>query len=178
MRIRLAMLSVLLALVVVTAGNADADILDPGSPTYANRILGSFLTPTVEPGESVEFAFNIANPYNDPNVTMTDIVLAMSIFRYVTQDDSLDVDEDFPDPPLIMGAGVEVELSIPDLGQRDERTVETPMDTSERTPHGSYFSQRTYFVRFKIDFRFEGNSTHVVFQSRGFFTDDQWEEAV
>jgi hypothetical protein len=178
MRTRLATAFASLALLLALSGEAHADISDPGNPTYANKILGDFATPSVEPGGTVGFAFNVSNSYDDPDARMTDVILTMGIYRYVTQEESREVDDDFPHPPLINGDDTEIELSVPDLEWDDELRIEAPIETSKKTPHGSYFSQSTYFVRFRLEFRFEGNATQVVLQSRGFFTEDQWNRIV
>jgi hypothetical protein len=46
-------------------------------------------------------------------------------------------------------------------------------------PHGTIFSQASYFVRFWLEFNgtVNGNATRFRMASRGFFTDDQWARA-
>jgi hypothetical protein len=69
-------------------------------------------------------------------------------------------------------------LVDPGTSVRLNFTILTAPDSRDM-PHGSIFSQSSYFVRFEL--RFEGNvsGTFVPFRmaSRGFFSDDDWEAA-
>jgi len=163
---------------MVLAGSVRADIPDPGSSRYANNILGGFITPTVRPGQLVEFSFNVTNPYGDPGAIMVDTVLTAGIYEYSTQHETKAVDSEFSRPPLINGSATAEEIPLGELQEDQTVRVELDIETSSRTPHGSVFDQSTYFVRFKLEFRFIGNSTVVVMQSKGFFTDEQWSQMV
>ncbi len=156
---------------------------DAGSPQFTNRILSGFVTPTIEPGQKALVKFDISNPY--PEDVMTNVRLRIGIYQYATQESNDTVDEDFPHPPLIEGNSTEglalVDAILNYSSADDDRhiwNVSVPIYTSEKTPHGSYFSQSTYFIRFNMSFNFEGNSTVVVLKSRGCFTEQQWNTLV
>lgn len=170
--------AVLTIVIMVMAGSASAEIPDPGSPKYANNFLGDFITPTVRPGQLVEFSFNVTNPYDDPSGTMTGVMLTVNIYKYATQHETRTVDSDFANPPEFDGVSTTKEISLGEMQMDDTVRIELEIRTTSHTPHGSPFDQSTYFVRFKMEFRFIGNSTDIVLQSRGFFTDEQWNQMV
>ena len=175
MRIGLAVLTA--AFVLLYAGSASvlANVSDPGAPRYTNSMFGEFVTPTVSPGRTVDFAFNLTNPYPEP---MTHIVLTVGVYEYATQDMAVEVNSSFKHPPLIEGLAPQQNLTVADMPAGNSTRLELPISTLKDTPHGSYFSQSTYFVRFRLTFSFEGSSTLVVLQSKGFFTEAQWSQLV
>ncbi|MGQ9587784.1 MAG: hypothetical protein ACUVT7_05320 [Thermoplasmata archaeon] len=178
MKTGLAASAILMAMTLLLSASASADIAEPGQPRYANKILGGFVTPTVAPGRTVHFSFNVSNPYDDVSAAMTNINLTVGIYRYATQETVRDIDDNFSRPPLIDGESTEVMIGLPELEMSDTTRIYLDIETSEKTPHGSYFSQSTYFVRFKLEFNFVGNATPVVLQSKGWFTDEQWDNMV
>jgi hypothetical protein len=165
---------------MLSPASATADVNDPGGPRFANSILNGFITPTASPGSSLEFSFNLTNPYDAENETldMEDIVLTTGIYEYSTQETSRDVNASFKNPPIMDHIGTEITNEFDQIAAGDTERVETVVSTSKKTPHGSYFSQSTYFVRFKLTYHFPDNLTQVVLQSRGFFTDEQWDHMV
>ena len=165
-------------LLLVTPLHVSGDIALPGSPKYANNMLGDFITPTVSPGETVYFSFNFTNSYDEVSAVMENSVLTIGIYEYATQERSRDVNSTFKNPPSIDGQGIEIARNMGRVDVGQTLKIELDIDTSKKTPHGSYFSQSTYFVRFKLTFNFTGNLTQVVLQSRGFFTDEQWDNMV
>jgi len=167
-----------LVFILVMSGASSADISSPGMPKYANNIFSGFVTPTVKPGESLVFGFNMTNPYDDPDCTMTNLTLTVGMYRYATQEEVRDVDDDFEDPPVFENGEPETDLQFERLSLNETVRVDLTIRTDKDTPHGSYFSQSTYFVRLKLVFEFEGNATQVVLQSRGFFTEEEWDEMV
>lgn len=177
MRYGLGALAVALALAVLASAPSTSVALDPGIPQYANKMLSDFSTPTVAPGRDVDFGFHITNPY-DQSRTMTHIELTVGIYRYATQETVRDVDSGFKNPPLMEGLSIEKTVSVPDLISNGTFPVDLPIETTGKTPHGSYFSQATYFVRTKITFQFNGDIIPVTLQSRGWFTDEQWTSIV
>lgn len=176
MRLALATLTALVSALLISPCLASADI-PPGSPRYANSILSGFITPVVSPGKTVDFSFNFTNPYND-SWSPIDFTLVVGIYRYSTQERMENVTSSFPHPPLITGDSTQRLIFLPSMGANTTTRVDLPIETSKKTPHGSYFSQSTYFVRFNLTFNFPGNDTQVVLRSRGFFTDEQWNTAV
>lgn len=170
--------AVLLSLMLLSAGIASADIADPGAPKYTNSIMGDFVTPVIRPGEVAEMSFNVSSPYDGPNSTMVNSTLIVGIYWYATQETDEPVNEDFPDPPSINGNGTEETVELGTMVANYTKRVNLSIETTEDTPHGSYFSQSTYFIRFSLTFQFEGNSTLVVLKSRGCFTESEWDSIV
>lgn len=141
-------------------------------------MLNGFVTPTVAPGHAVYFSFNITNPYGDSSATMENLTLSVGIYKYSTQETTKIVDADFKHAPSIDGLGIEVATQLEPLPPGDTTRIDLRISTLKDTPHGSYFSQSTYFVRFRLSFNFPADSTQVVLQSRGYFTDEQWNNLV
>lgn len=178
MKVGLAVLAAALMLLTVGSASVRAEIADPGAPRYTNNMFGEFVTPTVSPGKTVDFAFNLTNPYDHTLATMTHITLTVGIYEYATQDTAREVNSTFKNPPLIRGLAPQLNFTVENLTIDKSVRIELPINTSEKTPHGSYFSQSTYFVRFRLTFNLEGNTTLVVLQSKGFFTEAQWSRMV
>jgi hypothetical protein len=178
MKIGLAVLAAALMLLTVGSASVRAEIADPGAPRYANNMFGGFVTPTVSPGETVNFAFDLTNPYGPTLATMTNITLSVGIYEYATQETAREVNSTFKNPPLIRGLAPQLTCAVKNLTIKQSVTIELPINTSKKTPHGSYFSQSTYFVRFRLTFNLEGNTTPVVLQSKGFFTEAEWSRMV
>ncbi len=180
MKAGLAVLAV--ALIVLSAGATAVSAIpeDPGAPTFANNMFSDFSTPTVAPGGTVNFGFNLTNPYGEGE-NMANVTLTVGVYEYATQDGTLRVNSTFKNPPLINGTSTELNIfikSLPGQGENSTRRINLTITTSRNTPHGSYFSQSTYFVRLKLVFYFEGNDTRYLLQSKGFFTTDQWSRMV
>ncbi|UCE91018.1 MAG: hypothetical protein JSV90_06225 [Methanobacteriota archaeon] len=167
-----------MCLLVVLQSPVSADIASPGSPRYANNMFSDFVTPTIAPGDSLTFEFNLTNPYDDPSAEMHNVTVTVGIYRYATQEEVRDVDDDFDNPPLFDNGSPErvVELEALELGETERIALD--ISTKRSTPHGSYFMQSTYFVRLSLEFNFEANNTTVALKSKGFFTDEQWSEMV
>jgi hypothetical protein len=142
-------------------------------PRFVNKLLDDFRTPVIVPGQSGDFSLNINNP--DPvNLTgsMTNVMLNASIYQYATLEESRPVGE-IPNPPIVVqSGGVEYGFHGITIGPGGEHTVTFTVSTEKSTPHGSYFSQSTYFVRFWLEFEYEGVNYTMV--SRGYFNDQQW----
>ena len=167
-----------LCVLVVIQSSASADISSPGVPQYANNIFSDFVTPTVAPGHSLTFEFNVTNPYDDPLASMHNTTLTVGIYRYATQEEVRDVDDDFDDPPVFENDRPEIVVDLDALEVGQTERVSLDIFTKKSTPHGSYFMQSTYFVRLWLEFQFEGNDTTVTLKSKGFFTDEQWSQMV
>lgn len=188
MKYSLAMVSIVLSLALLSSYVAATDVAEPGKPRFANGFLGGFHTPTVAPGQKVDFSFNLTNPYDNSipelegipsqNLTMQNVTLVIGIYMYATQEDAEVVGASFSHPPLIHGTTTEWKENISDIQSNHTVRIDLPIYTSKKTPHGSYFSQSTYFVRFNLTFRFPNNSTDVVMKSRGCFNESEWDSIV
>jgi hypothetical protein len=153
-------------------------IPDPGMPRYANNILGDFVTPTVAPGQEVDFSFKLTNPYDNDSAVMENVILMVGIYMYATQEKEEEVTSSFPHPPLLHHLATEWREDCYPILPGHNLSIPLPIYTSKKTPHGSYFSQSTYFVRFNLTFNFPGNSTNVVLKSKGCFTESDWNKIV
>jgi len=183
MKHSLATVSIVLSLALLSSHPAAANIPDPGVPQYANLFFGGFRTPTVAPGERVDFSFNLTNPYDNSsaviqNGTMQNVTLVIGIYMYATQEKAEAVTASFPHPPLIRGTTTEWKENISQILPNQTLRIELPIYTSKKTPHGSYFSQSTYFIRFNLTFNLPNNSADVVLKSRGCFTESEWNTIV
>ena len=183
MKYHLATVSIIISLALLSSYPAAADIPNPGVPQYANLFFGGFQTPTVAPGQRVDFSFNLTNPYDNSSAviqsgTMQNVTLIIGIYMYATQEKAEAVTGSFPHPPLIRGTATEWKENISQILPNQTLRIELPIDTSKKTPHGSYFSQSTYFVRFNLTFNLPNNSAAVVLKSRGCFTENEWNTIV
>ena len=186
MKVWLAAVVTLCSMILLSTSAAAIDVNYPGSPQYANRMLGITTSETIVPPNNAWLNVTVANPYASDTEDMVNVSLTVGVYRYATQEHDEYITEDFPNPPLIAGVSTEKTILFPRIAPDDPNTFNdkssewsfVPFWISEKTPHGSYFSQATYFVRLKVSFNFEGNSTAIVLQSRGFFTDDQWNRMV
>lgn len=143
-----------------------------GDPVYTNQLLSDFQTPTMEPGQTDVFSFTIINPYANWTTDMRNVRLNVSIYQYGTLDESMMVSE-IENPPIILEADdVEHLIQIGDMPPGTRQDVSFTIVTEGSTPHGSYFSQSTYFVRFWLEFELDGENHTMV--SRGYFNDEQW----
>ncbi|MCU0851871.1 MAG: hypothetical protein MUC90_01240 [Thermoplasmata archaeon] len=163
-----------LCVMVLLPGYVRAEVDDPGAPQYTNSILGGFRTPVIEPGDDFEFSFNVTNSYGFNN-NMTDVRLTIGVYRYATEERIRNVTEDFKKPPLIEGVSPEMSYELGAITFGETVRVNLTIETKKDTPHGSYFSQSTYFVRFNMTFTFEDDDSLVVLKSRGCFTDQEWD---
>jgi hypothetical protein len=141
---------------------------------FVNQILDDFHTPVIVPGGNGVFSLSVNNP--DPiNLTgdMTYVSLNISIYQYATLEESRMV-SDIANPPQIIEADQAVEYQIENLtiSPGNQYDLIFTISTQTGTPHGSYFSQSTYFVRFWLEFEYEGVNYTMV--SRGYFNDEQW----
>lgn len=178
MTIRCGTFAAAVLFMLVCSSLASADIAEPGAPQYTNSMFSDFVTPTVRPGDDFTFSFRLENTYDDQDAVMTNISLTMGIYMYATQEETDVVDDTFSYPPLIDGESTEKQVQVDPLNEDQGVQVSFLIETGKKTPHGSYFDQATYFVRLQLAFQFEGNDTTVLLQSRGYFTDDQWDTMV
>ncbi len=181
MRLPLAAASFILSFLLLSPSLAMGDIPDPGKPRYANNILSGFVTPTVAPGQEVDFSFNLTNPYDNDNTSavMENVTLIVGIYMYATQEKAEEVTSSFPHPPLFHHLTTEWRQNFSEIRpNQTSLTIPLPIYTSKKTPHGSYFSQSTYFVRFSLTFNFHNSSTKVVLKSKGCFTESDWNKIV
>jgi len=154
---------------------------DFGPIAKVNRLINIRETPQLAPGESGRLTFYLNSTYTED---VQNVRLNASIYRYATIEESSPVDGTWAYPyPQI------AESSSP--GRREwtwtastlaagrpnllNFTVLTAADSRDM-PHGSVFSQSSYFVRFWLEFTNNGTRYRMV--SAGFFTQAQFTAAV
>ena len=157
---------------------------DFGAIGKVNKLISVSETPQLAPGESGVFRFTLNSTYAEP---MFNAILNASIYRYATIEESVPVDANwtFPYPRIAESAspsGRERTWALGTVGPGTALdlnfTVVTASDSRDM-PHGSVFSQATYFVRFWLEFdgNVSGNLTRITMGSLGFFSAAQWDAA-
>jgi len=158
-----------LLFLLLYAGAASAD--DPGveNPGAVNKLLTDFETPTIAPGASGVFTLSVHNPYAN---IMRNLTLVIGIYAYATIEENRSIEE-IDDPPVIVESGTqEHTVTAQFLGFNASLPVTFTIETTKRTPHGSIFSQSSYFIRFKLNFTYEGIAYDMI--SRGYISDADW----
>ncbi|MCK4456889.1 MAG: hypothetical protein KAW39_04035 [Thermoplasmata archaeon] len=175
---RLQAVVLLLSLILLLPYAAAAD--DPTRVDRVNKLMSNFSTPQLAPGESGTFAFDVVNT-NENN--MTNISLTMSIYMFATAEETKDVDDNWS-TPLIRNTQ-EQRYTFPPfdlngtLAENNTERLSVTIDTSVHTVRGGVFDQGTYFVRFRMEFDYvnESGPGSYLMASRGYFTDQMWEDA-
>ena len=156
-----------LLLASITAGQSIEE------PKFVNKFLDDFSTPSIVPGHSGEFSLTVNHP-DALNLTspMDNATLRISIYQYATLEESMAVSQ-MDNPPEIEESGSpEYSLDCGNIQPGADFPVGFTILTEKNTPHGSYFSQSTYFVRFILAFDY--GIQNYTFASRGHFNDTQW----
>src|SRR2546423_38782 len=164
----LALSLLLIATLLLPAAAAE----DFGAVVKVNKLVRVQETPELAPGESGRFVFYFNSTYTEP---MRNVRLNASIYRYATIDESVPVDSAWPYAyPRIAETGTKewvwTNATVASGSSRSlSFTVLTAPDSHDM-PHGSIFSQSSYFLRFWLEF--DGNVTGNLFRmvSPGFFT--------
>ena len=154
---------------------------DFGAVGKVNKLIGIKEVPELAPGDSGSFVFYLNSTYTD---TIQNVRLNASIYRYATIDESVAVDATwrYAYPKIAETGSREWVWTAANVSGGSTRllnfTVLTAAD-SDAMPHGSVFSQSSYFVRFWLRFtaNVSGNLTVFNMASRGFFTTAAWDRA-
>ena len=174
-------LALALALLLIATLLAPAmDAEDFGSVGKVNKLVNIQGTPQLAPGDRGLFSFEFNSTYAVP---IRNVRLNASIFMYATIDESIRVDAAWPYayPKIAETGSREWTWTAPTIDPGPvplNFTVVTAPDSRDM-PHGSVFSQSTYFVRFWLQFdgNVSGNMTRFRMASRGFFSNAQWDQA-
>jgi hypothetical protein len=169
----------LLVLAVVLSPPATAE--DWGAVGKVNKLISVQSSPELAPGDSGRLEFYFNSTYTEPMINVT---LTAGIYRYATIEESVPVDSSWPYAyPKIAESGARdwtwtAARVDPGNSTLLNFTVVTVADSRDM-PHGSIFSQSSYFVRFSVVFDGNVSGTMTTFHmaSRGFFTDAQWDLA-
>ena len=163
----LVVITVLLLLPSIASGQSIVE------PRFVNKFLNDFSTPSIVPGRSGVFSLTVNHP-DAQNLSgpMNDTSLSISIYQYATLEESLPVSGISNPPVIVESDSPDMTVDCGDIQPGSEYPVTFTIDTDRSTPHGSYFSQSTYFVRFILAFEYEGHNYSMA--SRGYFNDSQW----
>ena len=155
-------------------------VSDPGQiPNFDN-----FDAPSIVPGSTGKVKFTITNRYNFAHMynfthsnNMTNVSLVLNIYRYVTLEESKDVNKISHGPKIVGGNAAlreirdqyTAEFYWPLLVYNQTEQIEISIKSSSDSPQG------TFFVRMHLNFTF--NHTYFDMKSRGHFTNTQWDKA-
>jgi len=155
---------------------------DFGAVTKVSGLIRVEETPQLAPGDSGRFIFYFNSTYTVP---IQNVTLKAGIYRYATIDGSVPVDNSswtYPFPKIRESGSLEWIWTNTTVTPGSSRlltfTILTAPDSSQM-PHGTIFSQSTFFVRFWLEFDGDvsGNTTRFRMMSLGFFTGAQWQAA-
>ena len=155
---------------------------DFGAVTKVSGLIRVKETPQLAPGDSGRFIFYFNSTYTVP---IQNVTLKASIYRYATIDASIPVNDTswtYPFPKIQESGSLEWVWTNTTVTPGSSRllnfTILTAADSSQM-PHGTIFSQSTYFVRFWLEFDGDvsGNTTRLRMMSLGFFSGAQWQAA-
>ena len=171
----LALAILLLAVLFAPASGAE----DFGAVDKVNRLTRIRATPQLAPGESGVLSLYFNSTYATP---ISNVWLNASIYQYATIDESVPIDASWRYAyPKIAETGTRNwtwnNLTVaPGSSRLLNFTVLTAPDSRDM-PHGSIFSQSSYFVRFSVEFvgNVSGTMTRFHMASPGFFTRAQLE---
>jgi len=157
---------------------------DPRDPGLVNKLMNVLDTPGLPnvgltPGDKGAFRIQIMNPYEG---NMTNIVFNASIYSYATLEEIQDVTSTWTTPFIEESNSIEYTLQPFDLiasEHQKHQNISFTIVTNYDTPHGSAFSQSTYFVRFWLEFDYTNltGTEHLVMKSPGHFSTEIWDEA-
>src|SRR5438552_17863804 len=170
----LALAFLVLAAVLTSPATAE----DWGAVGKVNKLIAVKSSPELAPGDTGRFEFYFNSTYSGPMINVT---LTAGIYRYATIEESVPVDSSWPYAyPKIAETGTRTwswTAARVDTGTSRVLNFTTVTAADSRDmPHGSIFSQSSYFVRFSVIFEgnVSGTLTAFHFASRGYFTDAQW----
>jgi hypothetical protein len=169
----------LLAALLIPAATGE----DFAAEGKVNKLLSIRETPSLAPGESGRLAFFLNSTYTEP---VRNVTLKASIYEFATIDESIPVDGSWPYsyPRIAENTGNPREWAwtAPVLANGSSVPLNFTVLTaasSQDMPHGSIFSQSSYFVRFRLNFTANvgGNETRFLMVGRGYFTTAQFNSA-
>ncbi len=164
----LALLSALLVVLFVVSSSVHSQVTEVSDPGKANKILSDFSTPIIRPSQSGKLSFNITNLYDGD---FTNIVFTAEIYGYANLDMEKDISK-VTKPPTFKSSGeTTTSFSLDVITSNDTYPNEYNIVTDKKTEKG------VYFVRFAIEFIYEPTGNLSTMQSRGYFTDSEWENA-
>ncbi len=157
-----------LAVILLLPGVVSAGEISDHSKT--DRLLSNFQTLQLAPGDTGTLAFVLADPYPWP---MENVRLEAEIYRFASMNVVLAVSE-IPEPPRFSASDSSRTILRPgSMIPGDEVALRMEVRTTPETPAGGFFTQGTYFIRFRLEFDY-GEELHAVLVSKGHFTTEEW----
>ena len=135
------------------------------SPAHVPN-FDNFHTPVLKPGESGSFKFTIQNRYVNP---MHNVVLEAGIYEWATEQDHKEIKNVENHPIIEESNKINYTMNIGTIYPGVNWTVEFHIKTFGGTPDG------VYFVRFHISFDY--NQSSYMMWSRGYFSNEVWDNA-
>ena len=162
------LLSIIVSAIPIVQGEDEDEVKEyishPGNiPLFVN-----FSTPQMVPGDTGSLKFSLANRYDQD---LTGVKVTVEIYLYANIHESKNLTRVDKVPRFVSSNEYityqEWNRIIP--GNANKTSTEFKIKSRESTEQG------TYFVRFTLDFSYNG-STYIM-KSRGHFTDEQWDDA-
>lgn len=162
------LVSLILLTIILQTGNAEdleSDYISyPGSiPEFEN-----YTTPQLKPGQEGVFNFTIMNRYDKE---IKDVLLNIEIYRFATIHTTKEI-EKIGTPPTFRetnSPNVTFKFNNNSIGVNETIPIQFIIQTNSNTAEG------TYFVRCTLTFYY--NDTKYQMKSRGYFSNEEWEEA-
>ncbi|HEX9341172.1 MAG TPA: hypothetical protein VF992_08405 [Thermoplasmata archaeon] len=173
----------LAALIVASLFIPSTSAEDFGAVGKVNKLIDIQQTPELAPGESGRFVFDVNSTFSEP---IFDVRLNVSIYRYATIDESIPVDDAwaYAYPRIANSSPSSPREWAWTRGRVDPNLGSIPLEfmvltaaDSDDMPHGTIFSQSSYFVRFWLEFNTTGNLTRYRMASPGYFSAALWDLA-
>ena len=157
---------IIILLIPLAGGERETDleyIAHPGNiPNFSN-----FTTPQMVPGDTGVLNLSFTNRY-DMAITQVNVTIEIYFYANIHESKNLSrVDR----VPYFISSGTQTTYKIWNSVESEEKKTDAifRIHTSEGTEQG------TYFVRFTL--RFQYNSSSYLMRSRGYFSDEQWDNA-
>jgi hypothetical protein len=162
MRVKAFVMGTILLLILFSQNAAGNDyISNPGNIPF----FDDFNSPNIKPGDSANFGFSVKNKYED---RMENVTITVGLYASATYYEYIEI-KDIEKPPSLDGDGPETSLFFSEFAFNETTFVNVTVKTKSDTVQG------TYFVRLQIEFDYNGSS--YLMRSRGYYTDDEWEDA-
>jgi len=143
----------------------EKDISKPGKiPGF-----GNFTTPQMIPGDTGTLSFSLTNRYDQ---SISDVSVTIEIYLYANIHESKNLSRVNKIPNFINSGN---QTTIKMWNSIESGNDHTKRDAIFRIKSWEGTEQGTYFVRFRLDFEYNGN--RYTMKSRGHFSNEEWEEA-
>ncbi len=134
---------------------------------FTNQLIDEIDTPSIEPGSDSELTITLKNPYpDDMNMKNTTFYISIYWLSYLETDKNI---SEVEEPPVFDIEEIGVIEEIGNLSSGETIDLEYIIRTSEDTEEG------VYSIKFRLDFSIDNENQTM--KSRGYFSDEDWEEA-